>query len=107
MHYLRSQKSAIRTSRAKNREILVSKRGSGRFELLFLFGIVELGRIAEPQNLTGRVPRENAVRPLGFERDDRDVPWTGAVRRRHTAARQAFERFELEDRRGWFDADGT
>ena len=46
------------------------------------------------------------MRPFGFERDDRDVPGTGAVRRRHTAARQAFERFELEDRRGWFDADG-
>src|SRR3954470_24192079 len=43
------------------------------------------------------MPREDAVRPLGLERDDGDVPGSGAVGRRDTPARQTFERFELEN----------
>ena len=100
----------LRRVRAGCRSSLRKTGNSGdrpRRPLFVLVGIVELGRIAEPQNLPGRVPRENAVRPLGLERDNRDVPGTGAVRGRHTAARQALERFELEDRRGRLDADGN
>src|SRR3954454_1909496 len=43
---------------------------------------------------------ENAVRPLRFERDDRNIPRTGTVGRRNAATRQPFQRFELEDGAG-------
>ena len=66
--------------------------------LLVVF-VLELRRVAEPQNLTARVARQNAVRAFGFEGNDRDVPGTRTIGRRHAAARQAFERFELEHRR--------
>ena len=61
-----------------------------------LLVLVELGRIAESQDLPAGVAREDAMRALRFKLNDRDVPRTGAIRRRHAAARQAFERFELE-----------
>jgi hypothetical protein len=60
--------------------------------------IVEFGRVAETQNLAARMTRENAIRPLGFERNDGNIPRAGAVSGSHAAARQPFERFELENR---------
>jgi hypothetical protein len=65
---------------------------------LFVFVLIfELGRVAETQNLTIRMAREDAVRALGFERDDGDVPRTGTVGGGNAAARQPFERFQLEN----------
>jgi hypothetical protein len=62
--------------------------------------LVKFLGIAETQNLSTGVAREDAVWALGLERYHRDVPRTGAIRSRHTPARQAFERLELEYRRG-------
>src|SRR5687767_9888364 len=42
---------------------------------------------------------QDAMRTLGLERYDGDIPRTCTVSRRHAPARQAFERFELEHRR--------
>jgi hypothetical protein len=65
---------------------------------LFVFlGFVEFGRITEAENLTRGVPLENTMRPLRFERNYRDVPGSGTVRRRNASARQPLERFKLED----------
>jgi hypothetical protein len=64
--------------------------------LFVLVLIVELGGVSKTQNLAARVTRENAVRSLGFERYHGNVPGTGTISRRHAAARQPFERFELE-----------
>ena len=66
--------------------------------LFVVFVLVELGRIPEPQDLTTRVAREDAVWPFGFERDDGDVPGASTERGSYAAARQPFKRFELEDR---------
>ena len=55
----------------------------GLFFVLFCF---EFSRIAETEHLTRGVTRENAVRPLGLEGNNRDVPRTGPVRRRHAPA---------------------
>ena len=71
--------------------------GSSIPELFLVFGFLEFRRIAEPQNLSARMARENAVWPFGFERDNSNIPGASTVRRRHAAARQPFERFELED----------
>jgi hypothetical protein len=65
--------------------------------LFVLVLIVELGGVAETQNLTARVPRKDAVGPLGFERDDGNVPRAGTVGGRDATAGQSFERFELEN----------
>jgi hypothetical protein len=62
--------------------------------------VVKFFGIPETQNLSTGVAGEDAVRPLGLERYHRDVPRTSAIRSRHTPARQAFERLELEHRRG-------
>ena len=69
------------------------------FALLVVFVLIELGRIAEPQDLTIDVAGKDAVWPLRLERHDRHVPWAGPESSCHTAARQALERFELEDGR--------
>src|SRR4029077_18058658 len=53
---------------------------------------------AEPENLAVDVAGEDAVRALGFERHDGDVPRTGTIGGSDAAARQPLERFELEDR---------
>ena len=55
--------------------------------------VVEFGRVAQTQNLAARMPRKNTVRSLGLERDDGNVPGTGAVGRSHTTARKPLERF--------------
>ena len=65
--------------------------------LFFVVVLVELGRIAQTQDLTGGVTGENAVRPLGLERDDGDIPRTGPICRRNAPARQPFKRLELEN----------
>jgi hypothetical protein len=62
--------------------------------------VVKFFGIAETENLSAGVTREDAVWPFGLERHNRNVPRTGAIRSRHTPARQAFERLELEHRRG-------
>src|SRR6266540_4100694 len=64
---------------------------------LFFVALVELRRVAEAQNLPRRMPRKNAVWPLGLERDDGDIPGTGAISGGDTPTRQTFERFELEN----------
>src|SRR5258708_28191382 len=65
--------------------------------LFFVVFLVELRRVAKTQNLPRSVAGEDAVRSFGLERDDRDVPRTRPVSRRHTPARHTFERFELEN----------
>src|SRR5690349_21618707 len=72
-------------------------RNAMKNRLFFVVFRVEFSRIAQTQHLTGRMARENAVRTLGFEGNNRDVPRTGPIRRRHAAARQPLERFELEN----------
>jgi hypothetical protein len=65
--------------------------------LFFVLVFVELGWVAETEDLAGVVAGQDAVRPLGLERHDRDVPRAGAVGRSHATTRQPFERFELEN----------
>src|SRR5687768_3859693 len=69
------------------------------FVLLVLVVFVKLGGIAEPKNLTARVPGEDAMGSLGFERHHGDIPRLGAIGGGDTATREALERFQLKHRR--------
>ena len=79
------------------------ERGRSGERLFVVFFLVELRGIAETENLTVGVARQDAVRPLRFEGDDRHVPRTRPERGRYAAARQPLERFELEDGRRRLD----
>src|SRR5262245_64784496 len=60
--------------------------------LFLVVVLIEFGRVAQTQDLTGGMAGENAVRSLRLERDKRHVPGARAVRRRNKTARQAIVR---------------
>src|SRR5918995_342174 len=66
--------------------------------LLRLVVFVVLFAIAQTKHLAAGMAGQDAVWPLGFERDHGHIPRLGAVSGRHAATRQPFERFELEHR---------
>ena len=76
---------------------------SERMGLFVVFFLVELRTVAETKNLAAGVPREDAVRALRLERDNRDIPRARPKRGSYAAARKPLERFELEDRRRRLD----
>src|SRR5688572_23388622 len=61
--------------------------------------VLELRRIPKPQNLSAGVAGQDAVWALGLERYHGHIPRPRPIGRRDAAARQPFERFELEYRR--------
>jgi hypothetical protein len=80
--------------RPNRRERRRTRRGSSPRVVLVL--VFEVRRIAELQDLAVRVIRQRAVWTLGLERNDGEAPRPSPVGRGDAAARQAFERLELE-----------
>lgn len=79
------------------------KGGRARRGLFVVFFLVELRAVAETKNLPAGVPREDAVRALRLERDNRHVPRACSKRSSYAAAGESLEGFELEDRRRRLD----
>jgi hypothetical protein len=65
--------------------------------LFLVFVLIEFGRVAETQDLTGGMAGKNAVGALRLERDDGDIPRARTVGRGHATTGEPFERFELEN----------